>query len=331
MNWRRFRKVFWALADLKSQTRLRNWVPRHKGLEQQGLNSYQVYPEGGNLDRDFLIQPVDPISRFIRPDTPIASMGSCFALEIRARLRERNFNFIQAEESDTGSAQWGRVYTTKNMLQIFQYTFSEFLPEIRVARSSRGVFDPYREGIFYSTEDEAARSIADHVTRSRSALTDCEVLILTIGQNETWVCKSDGLAWAHKPPAELVETHGADFFDLKRFTLAENIEYLSETLRLFWTNNPSAKVIFTVSPVPSYATFYDVNVAVRSFENKANLLLAIKEVISQNPERCDYFPSFEMAMLSNNKALQLDNRHVRPTVVEGIMDSFDARFVIDGK
>ena len=79
----------------------------------------------------------------------------------------------------------------------------------------------------------------------------------------------------------------------------------------------------------SDATFYDANVAVRSFETKAILLLAAKEVVSQHSGRAFYFPSFEMAMLSHNVNLELDNRHVRRNKVGGIMACFDRVFVQD--
>jgi hypothetical protein len=137
------------------------------------------------------------------------------------------------------------------------------------------------------------------------------------------------LAWTHKPPPEAFASYGEDSFEFRSFSLQENIDNLGSCLRLLWQNNPEARVIFTVSPVPSWATFYDVNVAARSFENKAILLLAVKEVISQNPERVYYFPSFEMTMLSDNLNLQLDNRHVRPRVVQRIMTCFDNRFLLD--
>lgn len=132
-----------------------------------------------------------------------------------------------------------------------------------------------------------------------------------------------------KPPPEAFVRYGDDRFYVKRFSLEENIENLDCTLRLLWANNPDATVIFTVSPVPSDATFFDTNVAVRSFENKAILLLAVKDVVNRNPGRTHYFPSFEMAMLSHNLNLQLDNRHVRPRIVEEIMACFDRRFLAD--
>lgn len=326
---RRLAKFKWTLTDFRSRF-FRDRVPPHQGRDRHGLRDYQVYPEGGNLSLDFFTQPTERFSKIIDKTTPITSIGSCFAVEIRHHLRNAKFNFISTKESWAGSAEWGRVYTTKNLLQIFQYSFTEFLPEVRICHSQKGYFDPYREGPFYPSAEAAAKGLLEHYEESRRALTACKVLIVTPGQNEAWIDQRDGLAWAHKPPPEAFATYGEHRFCVKRFSMAENIEYLCASLNLLWANNPEVQVIFTVSPVPSDATFYDTNVVVRSFENKAILLLAVKEVISQNPGRSHYFPSFEMSILSNNVNLQLDNRHLRPKVVEGIMACFDRRFVAGG-
>ena len=314
------------MTDVKSQL-LRNRVPPHNGLERHGLRTYNVNPEGGNLSLDFFTQPQQQYPTIINGETPIASIGSCFAVEIKKHLQQGAFNFISTRESRVGAAEWGRVYTTKSILQIFKYSFAEFSPEIRICRTAKGVIDPYREGQIYPSEQEAEEGIARHYVESRATLSSCQVLIITPGQNEAWVNKSDGLAWVHKPPPEAFATFGDGFSTVKRFSLDENINNLCEALRLLWANNPTVKVIFTLSPVPSWATFNDANVVVRSFENKAILLLAIKEVVDRNSERSYYFPSFEMAMLSYNLNLELDNRHVKPKLVNRIMDCFDACFV----
>jgi len=327
---RKLRRIKSTLKDVKD-TLLRGRVPVHQGLLKQGLEPYQIYPKGGNLNFAFITSPIERYPKIIYPDTPIAAIGSCFSVEIKSYLDSHGFNFIQTEDSSTnlsaGSADWGRVYTSKNLLQIFQYSFGEFSPEIQSARADKGVFDPYREGRIYPTQQEADQAITKHRMESRAALSACKVLIITPGQNEAWINRSDGLAWAHPPPPEFLSDYGPDNFYLKRFSLSENVEYLNQTLNILWENNPDSKVILTLSPIPSYATFTDVNVVSRSIENKAILLLAVKEVINQHPGKTYYFPSFEMAMLSHNANLQLDNRHVRFGLVEKIMSSFDDCFV----
>jgi hypothetical protein len=298
-------------------------------MARHGLEPYQVYPQGGNLNFSFLTSPIDRYPKIISAETPIASIGSCFAVEIKKYFDGQCFNFIKTEDSWAGSADWGRVYTIKNLQQIFQYTFGDFFPEIRSARTDKGIFDPYREGRFFSTQQEADQAIAQHRIESRAALSACKVLIMTPGQNEAWINRCDGLAWAHQPPPEVRSAYGPDTFYVKQFSLSENIEYLNQALNLLWEYNADSKVILTLSPVPSWATFTDVNVVSRSFENKAILLLAIKEVVEQHPGKAYYYPSFEMAMLSHNANLQIDNRHVKAVLVEKIMACFSDCFVSD--
>lgn len=85
----RLRKLKWGFVHLKSQL-LRNRVPPHKGLQRHGLQGYQVYPKGGNLSADFFTQPVEQYRKIIDRTTPIASVGSCFAVEIRATFETPN-------------------------------------------------------------------------------------------------------------------------------------------------------------------------------------------------------------------------------------------------
>jgi hypothetical protein len=112
--------------------------------------------------------------------------------------------------------------------------------------------------------------------------------------------------------------------------LDENVQHLRDVLKQLKKNNPSAKVIFTVSPVPSYATFFDANVASQSFENKAIILLAVKQVVREHPEMTFYFPSFEMAILTHNPSMLKDNRHLRLREVDKIMGQFDREFINSG-
>jgi len=163
---RKLAKIKWTLTDFRSRI-LRNQVPKHQGYAQHDLSDYQVYPKGGNLSQDFFTQPHDRFPKIIDKTTPITSIGSCFAVEIRQHLKDAKFNFINTQKSWAESAEWGRVYTTKNLLQIFQYTFTEFLPNLRIVQSSKGYYDPYREGPFLQTEEAAEKELLKHHQESR--------------------------------------------------------------------------------------------------------------------------------------------------------------------
>mgnify|MGYP001254418025 CR=1 FL=1 len=161
---RRLSKLKWNLLDIKGRL-LRNRVSPHQGFPAHGLSDYQIYPEGGNLSLDFFTQPTEQYPKLIDRNTPITSIGSCFAIEIRHHLRDAKFNFINTKESWAGSAEWGRVDTTKNLHQIFQYSFAEFLPEVRFCHTSKGYFDPYRDGPVYDSEEAAEKKLIEMRTK----------------------------------------------------------------------------------------------------------------------------------------------------------------------
>ncbi|HEY6843769.1 MAG TPA: hypothetical protein VI391_06340, partial [Thermoanaerobaculia bacterium] len=106
------RSVQRRLLDWLEDFRRRHPSP-HKGLEQFGLPGTQVYPQGNNFDRCLAAGIVSRLQGLsFGRDTPVASIGSCFANEFASHLREAGFNYV-ASEADMfpASANWGRVYT----------------------------------------------------------------------------------------------------------------------------------------------------------------------------------------------------------------------------
>ena len=94
------------------------------------FETWQVWP--GSFDNPPVngIYPLpDDVGLKIKRTTPIASMGSCFAREIKRRLIQRDYNYITEEThhpaSIHASAAWERVYSTFCMRQIFEYTFEK--------------------------------------------------------------------------------------------------------------------------------------------------------------------------------------------------------------
>ena len=97
------------------------------------FQSWQVWP--GSFDNP----PADgnfPVPREtglkIDECTPIASIGSCFAREIKRRLIQRGYNYVAEETQNPAaihaSAAWERVYNTFCLRQIFEYTFEDRSP-----------------------------------------------------------------------------------------------------------------------------------------------------------------------------------------------------------
>ena len=98
----------------------------------------------------------------ITPDTKIATAGSCFAQHIARHLRNSGFNHFVVEpghpiisasvraKNNYGlfSARYGNIYTSRQLLQLFQRAFGEFTPLEDVWQEEVDVFlDPFRPSI----------------------------------------------------------------------------------------------------------------------------------------------------------------------------------------
>lgn len=296
---------------------------------------WQVWPgsfENPPVDGNF---PAPEAGRFVlSPQTPIASMGSCFAREIKRRLIQRDYNYITRETSHPASlhasAAWERVYSTHCMRQIFEYSFAQWKPDLRwwTAPKSKKIQDPYRRVILYDDLAQAEEDFAQHRQHSRQALETAEVLILTLGLTEIWQDTVDGAVICL--PAGPYVNEGGDMsryhFRVSRY--AENLDNLERIYDLMTAHNPDCKIIITVSPVNLWATFRpDMDVISASCNSKATLR-AVADEFTVRHENVYYFPAFEMATIYQPLsgltyfAEGRENFHVNKPTVKFIMRHF---------
>ncbi|MDH3328431.1 MAG: GSCFA domain-containing protein [Desulfobulbaceae bacterium] len=300
------------------------------------LESWQVWPgsyKNPPADGNYLFSP-DPGLR-ITPDTPIASMGSCFAREIRKVLLAEDYGYI-TEETDNpkavhASAAWERTYNTYSMRQIFEYTFEDWQPDLRwwVSPETKMVQDPYRRIILYDSIDEAEEDFAYHKECSRRALQRAEVLILTLGLVEVWEDKVDGSVICL--PSGPYPKEGGDMsryqFKVSRF--GENLANLEKIYALMTEHMPGCKLLLTVSPVHLFATFRrDLDILSASCNSKSTLRTVVDEFVVRH-DNVFYFPSFEMATIYQpilgktwlSEGIK-ENFHVNQETVQFIMKHF---------
>ena len=296
------------VEDLK-----RRWPGTHRGLPQYGLGPTQVYPYGVNFDealRAGIAPRLEGLT--IGRETPVASLGSCFADEFAKYMRAERFNYVTTEPSVyPSSANWGHVYTVPGFRQIVRYSTSDDFP-MPVEQGPEGWFDPLREwraGSF-ATREEAEAAIRSHRAASRRAFAEAHVLILTLGQNEAWSDPRSGLLWARPP-------HNREGFEVRTFSFEENVAWLQESLETLRRLNPRLDVLLTVSPVGSVATFSDNEIITHSFAGKC-LLRTVEERITRTVPRVWYFPSFEMALAWNPATQMSNNRHVKNARIDQI-------------
>lgn len=286
-----------------------------------GLEPHQFYPRGAALSPDFVGSPIRR-QLALEKKTPIASMGSCFAREIKRRLVDKGYNYLQTENngwSIHASCAWERVYTSANVFQILNYTDSGVVSPERLYVQQDRCLDLWRNKVAYDTREDAESDIQDHIIASRAAIEQCELLILTIGQNEIWCSKSSGQVYARRPPEPLIEAGEAY---LTQLSVEDNVCYLEKSYAALKKMNSRIKLLLTLSPVPSRATFYDENVVVRSLLNKSILRVAIARFQEARTGDVFYLPSYEIVQTWRGNPYLPDNRHVKPKVIEGIMKVF---------
>lgn len=259
--------------------------------------SYKNPPADGNYR-----YPPDPGLR-ITPETRIASMGSCFAREIRKVLLSEGYAYI-TEETDNpksvhASAAWERTYNTYSIRQIFEYTFEQWQPDLRwwVSPESKTVQDPYRRIILYESINEAERDFARHKEFSRKALQSAEVLILTLGLVEIWQDKVDGSVICLPSGPYPKEGGNMNRYRFKVSRFQENMNNLERIYEIMTRHMPECKLLLTVSPVHLWATFRrDLDILSATCNSKSTLRCVVDEFVSRY-ENVFYFPAFEMATI----------------------------------
>jgi hypothetical protein len=266
--------------------------------------------------------------------TPIASIGSCFAREIKRRLLQHGYNYIVEEAHHPAavhaSAAWERLYNSFSIRQVLEYTFEDFKPDLRwwVAPVSGKVQDPYRRVIVYDDMQAATVDIDRHRQHSASALRRARLLIITLGLTEIWEDRVDG-AVICIPTGPYVNEGGA--MDRYRFRVSryqENLDNLERIHQILATHNPDCQILVTVSPVHLWATFRrDCDVISASCNSKCTLRAAADEFATRH-DNVFYFPAFEMATIfrpflgQNIFAEGRENFHVSKETVKFIMGEF---------
>lgn len=298
-----------------------------KGIHEKAilkLGRQQIYPRGRPMDARFLVQRTPIMDK----STPVASMGSCFAGNVKNHLKREGFNYVQTSDapgSAVGSAAWGTVYNTFCIRQELTRAAGGFHPvEGQWKDGKGGWLDPYRKDVGWKSIAAGRTERDQHWKDARRAVEQAGVFILTAGLTEVWFNREDGAAFFQVPPAHVFEP---DRHSFRATTVDENADNLRSAVSIIRQLNPECHIILTVSPVPLRATFRPVNVVVANAESKATLLIAVHRVVGETDERVHYFPSYEIVTVMTANPFKPDNRHVRPAVIDKVMDVFTRSFV----
>jgi hypothetical protein len=304
----------------------RNWPKPIFELPQHQLSETQVYPIGININKSMSLATKKTFSAFeMGSDSCISSIGTCFAEELATFMKQAVNKgigkYIYTEENlFNSSANWGRVYTIQNFLQIVKYSVTDSIP-IFVEENDLGFMDPLREFSvgYFKTKAEAENGIKLHRVASREVFERSDIIVLTLGQNEGWLDTSTEMVLGSAPRKSSREKHPERYI-VKEFDFIENLNDLEIAIKFLKDFNEKLQFIITVSPVASHATFLSQDVVTQSFAGKCLLRSVVHQIQKKMGSYLFYFPSFEMVLCDNSESFRADNRHVKRGKVIQIFD-----------
>nr|WP_253201141.1 GSCFA domain-containing protein [Sphingomonas quercus] len=256
---------------------------------------------------------VDPVAgpflRLAREDR-VATAGSCFAQHIARHLAASGFNYLVTETAHPivppeaaraagyglFTARYGNIYTTLQLLQLFDRAYGQFAPAEDVWEGADGsVIDPFRPNIQpggFASEGEMRADRAWHLEKVREAFETLDVFVFTLGLTEGWVSRADGAAFPLCPGVAggRFDEQAHAFRNLRTGEIRAQLGAFVARLR---SVNPKARLVLTVSPVPLAATASGRHVLPATIYSKAALRAAAQEAAEDIPDTW-YFPSYEI-------------------------------------
>lgn len=223
---------------------------------------------------------IQPLSRRIGHDARLLVMGSCFAEHMGTRLQQIKWRAVVNP--------FGVLYNPLSIAEALgRLIDAHRYGEDELAEFPDGGWNTWLHHSRYSHPDrrEALDAINNSMEAAAGMLAQADWLVLTLGTAWVYRLKEDGrvVGNCHKVPERE--------FVRQRLSVDEIVETYVRLLDRLWSVNPGARVLLTVSPVRHLKDGLHGNQL-----SKATLLLAVDELCRRMPERCVYFPAYEVLM-----------------------------------
>ncbi|MEM0900897.1 MAG: GSCFA domain-containing protein [Pseudomonadota bacterium] len=286
---------------------------------------------------------IDPVASFpfrIKPDEKVATAGSCFAQHIARRMAQSGFTYLVTEpghplaseethrrfQYGLYSARYGNIYSTRQLLQLFDEAFEHRPMHSEVWEFGHRYVDPLRPSVEpegYHEPEEVLLDRRQHLARVRKMFEELDVFVFTLGLTEIWRNKRTGIVYPLCPGV-----HGGvydpDQHQLLNLTVSDVVADLSEFIEKLKSVNPTALMVFTVSPVPLAATATGNHVMVSTIHSKSVLRVACSEIEAKFADCSAYFPSYEIITgpHAGGRYFEEDLRSVSKEGVDHVMRVF---------
>jgi GSCFA family len=268
----------------------------------------------GRLIREWVVPGHAPPEGMLTAADTVVTLGSCFARELRSYLDRvgvptNKFVFpsgLNNTYAILDFASW--VVTGEATGRAYRYD-----------RDDRGEI---RE---WAASEKNRQAALDRVREAGA-------FVFTLGLAEVWQDRETGGVFWRGVPEEIFDAQRHVF---RLSTVEENEANIVEIVRLIRSENPSAPILLTLSPVPLAATFRDISCITADCVSKSVLRIALDRVLERGLGGVYYWPSFEVVRWGGAhlpwRAYGLDDRnprHVSRYLVREIIDAFVDSFYV---
>lgn len=231
--------------------------------------------------------------------------GSCFSTRLR--------DYLMGALYDVTDSPYGIMYNPLSMAQGMERLLSDAPPreDELILRDGRWHSMMHHGDFSHSSKVVALQQMRAAFERSRAALQETKLLILTFGT--AWVYERQGevVNNCHKLPAE--------DFTRRRLSIDEIVSVWGRLIPTLTEQTPGIRILITVSPIPHYR-----DGAHESRLSKAILLLAAERLTELFPDQVSYFPSYEIMQdeLRDYRFYDRDMAHPSDQAAEYIIERF---------
>ena len=304
-----------AITNLKRGREASRWPTREVGGENR------VEP---------ICKPVINPTFALQPGESVFTMGSCFAREVEIRLQDRGFTVpclgfeMPFEEGPRNfPSNCLTKFTAPSMLNEIKSTFG-----LSGALSDEACLVEVEPGRFLDTQLNVKTPVTfDQAMERRRLVRELvhdgvlasRVAVITLGMIETWFDIEAG-AYVNSVPALPLARRHPHRFHFEQMSLESTLAHVDELVKVLGAvRGPDLRILLTVSPVPVTRTFTDQDIITANTYSKS-VLRIVAEAITRKYAEVDYFPSYEMVMLSDRLLTWQDDMiHVNNDMVEVIV------------
>ncbi len=281
-----------------------------------------------NSQSRYGIRPIARRKKLFDKSTKLVSIGSCFAEEVSKRLVNDGYNYIFKENDSKSitpcrfSANWGIVFNPLSLAQNIKYYFG-YMERPSICWTDKNqefarkvIYDPFREDVLYDNIQDHQNEILSHRQKAKSALTEAEVLFVTLGMTECWKLSLSEHVVARSPWK--INPLIGEFINL---SVSQIEDQLIDSFKILKSNNKDLNIILTVSPVPLHASFRKGNHVIESNNLSKSTLRVACENITQKLDFVNYFPAFEVVSYCSKNPWTTDERHVNEETIRLVFDT----------